>query len=63
MLLVGEDELLLDDALRVHRAAASAGIASELLVGPDMQHDWPLALPWLPESREAWRRMARFLGS
>ena len=61
MLLVGEDELLLDDALRVHRAAASAGTASELLVGPGMQHDWPLALPWLPESREAWQRMARFL--
>jgi len=31
------------------------------LVGPGMQHDWPLALPWLPESREAWQRMARFL--
>jgi acetyl esterase/lipase len=63
MLLVGEDELLLDDALRVHRAATSAGIASELLVGSAMQHDWPLALPWLPESRQAWQRMARFLRS
>ena len=63
MLLAGEDELLLDDTLRVHRAALSAGVASELLVGRGMQHDWPLALPWLPESRKAWQRMARFLGS
>ena len=63
MLLAGEDELLLDDTLRVHRAALSAGVASELLVGRGMQHDWPLALPWLPESREAWQRMAHFLGS
>jgi len=63
LLLVGENELLLDDTLRVHRAALSAGVASELLVGCGMQHDWPLALPWLPESRQAWQRMARFLGS
>jgi hypothetical protein len=25
-----------------------------------MQHDWPLTLPWLDESKQAWRAMAAF---
>ncbi|MEO8410978.1 MAG: alpha/beta hydrolase [Propionivibrio sp.] len=61
LLMAGSDELLLDDARRVHCAARRAGVAAELLVGTDMQHDWPLALPWLQESREAWRRLAKFV--
>jgi epsilon-lactone hydrolase len=61
LLLAGEDELLLDDALRVRDAARSAGIAVELLIGEGMQHDWPLTLPWLDESRLAWSAMRRFV--
>jgi len=26
-----------------------------------MQHDWPLTLPWLDESRLAWNTMRRFV--
>jgi hypothetical protein len=26
-----------------------------------MQHDWPLTLPWLAESRRAWAEIARFV--
>jgi hypothetical protein len=26
-----------------------------------MQHDWPLTLPWLDESRAAWSAMRRFV--
>jgi hypothetical protein len=26
-----------------------------------MQHDWPLTLPWLAESRRAWTVMSRFV--
>jgi hypothetical protein len=26
-----------------------------------MQHDWPFTLPWLPESKHAWREMRRFV--
>ncbi len=61
LLLAGEDELLLDDARRVHESAAHAAVDSRLLVGAGMQHDWPLTLPWLAESREAWRAMRRFV--
>lgn len=59
--LVGEDEVLLDDAARVVAAATRSGTDARLLVGSGMQHDWPLTLPWLDESREAWRVMRRFV--
>lgn len=61
LLLVGENELLLDDALRVRDAAASAGTDACVLVGKGMQHDWPLTLPWLDESRHAWNAIRRFV--
>jgi len=61
MLLVGENELLLDDALRVRDAAKSAGTPVRVLIGEGMQHDWPLTLPWLDESRHAWSEMRRFV--
>jgi monoterpene epsilon-lactone hydrolase len=60
-LLVGENELLLDDALRVREAAKAAGTDVRVLVGEGMQHDWPLTLPWLDESRHAWSEMRRFV--
>jgi acetyl esterase/lipase len=60
-ILVGENELLLDDALRVRDAAKSAGTDARVLVGEGMQHDWPLTLPWLDESRLAWNEMRRFV--
>lgn len=61
LLLAGENELLLDDALRVRDAAKSAGVDVRVLVGEGMQHDWPLALPWLDESKQAWAAMRRFV--
>jgi acetyl esterase/lipase len=61
LLLVGEDELLLDDALRVAEAATGAGTAAQVHVGRGMQHDWPLTLPWLAESRLAWRSIREFV--
>jgi len=61
LLLVGDREVLLDDARRVHHNALAAGVASVLHVGREMQHDWPLTLPWLEESREAWSAIAGFV--
>ncbi|HEY6557287.1 MAG TPA: alpha/beta hydrolase fold domain-containing protein [Polyangiaceae bacterium] len=61
LVLAGEDEVLLDDATRVVAAATRAGTHAELLIGKSMQHDWPLTMPWLPESREAWAKMRRFV--
>jgi monoterpene epsilon-lactone hydrolase len=61
LLLAAEDELLLDDARRIYEAALRVGGDSRLLVGAGMQHDWPLTLPWLAESKHAWREMRRFV--
>jgi epsilon-lactone hydrolase len=61
LVLVGEDELLLDDATRIVDSARRHGTDARLLVGERMQHDWPLTLPWLDESRAAWTEMRRFV--
>jgi epsilon-lactone hydrolase len=61
LLLAGEHEILLDDAVRVGQKAALAGTLARILVGKGMQHDWPLTLPWLEESRHAWREIRRFV--
>lgn len=61
LLLVGEHETLLDDALRVAWRATLAGTPAHVHIGARMQHDWPLTMPWLPESRLAWRVIAEFI--
>jgi len=61
LLLVGDQEVLFDDARRVHDRARKAGVASTLHVGKRMQHAWPLTLPWLEESRNAWSTVAAFV--
>ena len=61
LVLAGEHEVLLDDALRVIERARQAGCEARALVGRGMQHDYPLTLPWLDESKRAWREMAAFV--
>jgi epsilon-lactone hydrolase len=61
LLLVGENELLLDDARRVRDAAVGRGTDAKVLIGTGMQHDWPLTLPWLEESRAAWNSIREFV--
>ncbi len=60
LVLAGADELLLDDATRIATQVTSAGGDARLVVGKRMQHDFPLTLPWLPESRAAWSAMVAF---
>jgi acetyl esterase/lipase len=60
LVLAGEHEVLLDDARRVVERAQRAGTDARALIGAGMQHDYPLTLPWLAESRRAWREMAAF---
>ena len=61
LLLAGENEILLDDAVRVRDAATSVGTEVRVHIGSGMQHDWPLTLPWLEESRLAWKSIRGFV--
>jgi len=61
LLLAGEHEVLLDDAVRIGEAATRARTPAHVLVGRGMQHDWPLTLPWLAESRSAWSEIRLFV--
>lgn len=61
LLLVGEHEVLRDDAVRVATRVREGGGDARLVIGARMQHDWPLTLPWLNESRAAWDTLRAFV--
>ncbi len=61
LVLVGEHELLAEETRRLVARAQVSGTDARLLVGEEMQHDWPLTLPWLAESRRAWKDIAGFI--
>ncbi|MCW5830307.1 MAG: alpha/beta hydrolase [Deltaproteobacteria bacterium] len=58
---VGSDEILLDDAIRLHEKAEKAGVRSELDVWDEMIHVWQVAVPLVPESREAVAKIGAWL--
>ena len=58
---VGRDEVLLDDALVLHEAARSAGVASTLEIWDDMIHVWHAFHPMLPEGKQAIARIGEYL--
>jgi acetyl esterase/lipase len=53
LLLVGGDEVLLDDAVRVAVAAGTSETDATLFVGAGMQHVWPTWVGALPEADDA----------
>jgi len=61
LVLAGEDELLSEDARRLVDRARASGTDARLVMGKGMQHDWPLTLPWLAESRRAWGEITNFI--
>ena len=58
---VGDDELLLDDTLRVAERASRAGVDVTLHVQPEGFHVYPLFVPDAPESRHAIEAIANFI--
>lgn len=62
-LLVGDQEVLQDDSLRVAERIGSAGGSAQLWLGKDMQHNWPFSLPFLPESKAAMKALSEFIHS
>jgi epsilon-lactone hydrolase len=58
---VGADEILLDDARRVHDRILAAGGSSTLQVFPGVFHAWHLLDGFVPEAREALDNAATFI--
>lgn len=60
LILAGDDEILLDDALRLAERARQAGVAVTLEVWEGLFHVFPIT-PFLPESAQALARIAAFM--
>lgn len=61
LILVGGDEVLRDDAVRMAEAMRTAGCDVALEVWPRMFHAWPMMIRILPEARTALARIGAFL--
>jgi epsilon-lactone hydrolase len=62
LVLVGEAEILHDDAVRLAQAARAAGVDTTLESWPHMVHVWPMFISQgVPESRKALDRMAEYI--
>ena len=61
LILVGDAEVLLDDARKLAAQASAAGVANELFVYPEMPHVWMLYYPAYPEAAQAFDQMAAFV--
>jgi acetyl esterase/lipase len=58
---VGAEELLRDDAVRLHRQIQSAGGTSELVVYDGVFHGWHMLDGLVPEARRALAQAASFI--
>lgn len=63
LVLVGEDEILLDDSRRFAAALQARGARVDLHVEPHAPHVYPFLAPYVPEARRAIRQIARFIRS
>jgi acetyl esterase/lipase len=61
LIQVGSAETLLDDSMRLARAAALADVRVVLETWPDMIHAWTLYYPQLDEGRRALDSMGAFV--
>lgn len=61
LLQVSESEMLLDDARRYVNKAQAAGSPVTMQSWPNMLHVWQIFNPEVPESREAWEQIEKYL--
>lgn len=62
LLHASEAEMLRDDARRYVNRAVSQGSPARLQTWPHMVHVWHMFYPGLPEAREAWEEIHKFIG-
>jgi acetyl esterase/lipase len=58
--VAGSTEMLLDDSIRAQDRAVQAGVEARIEVWPEVPHVFPL-FDFLPEARQARRRMVEFI--
>ncbi len=58
---VGTEEVLFDDAVRVHEKALAAGVDSTCYIGEGLPHVWHYFTPFLPDANKALHGVADFL--
>lgn len=61
MIVVGDHEILLDDALSFAEKARSAGVKVTLSVWNGMVHCFPLLAPMFPEATQAWSELMQYI--
>ncbi|WP_019875661.1 alpha/beta hydrolase [Sporichthya polymorpha] len=61
LVLVGSDEVLYDDAVRIVQHARASGGAADLIVGEGQAHVWPLFHQVLSEGQEALDEIGAFV--
>ena len=61
LVMVGGAERLLDVGCRVAERAEQAGVQTVLEISEDMIHAWPLFAAIVPQGRQAWRRIGRWV--
>lgn len=61
MIQVGSDEMLLSDSERTADKCREAGVRCRLSVFEGMFHVFQMGMGLIPESREAWKEVGRFL--
>jgi len=61
LIQVGGDEVLLDDALRLHDVAKAAGVDSTLEVWDNMMHVWHLMAKFIPEGKLATKVVGEYI--
>jgi acetyl esterase/lipase len=58
---VGRDEILLDDARKLHEKVVAAGGSSKLHIYERVPHGWHYGAPFVPETGQALREVAEFI--
>ena len=61
LILVGGDEVLRDDAVRMADKMRTAGCQAEIEVWPHMWHVWLMFMRVMPEAKAAIARIAKFM--
>jgi len=61
LIQVGSDECLLSDSMSFTERARNAGVDVTLEIWPKMFHDWQYTASFLPEARQAIRKIGEFI--